>query len=152
MVQATYTTTIEDERAIFSPLPQPPFLLRLRRALKEAAREFARSPRAYLRAAFLPERTADWLPLRLASAIASFLKHPLNGLGGLLHRDRIPIGFIDPVAEHSATFVTNALSPTAAKARAWDRFTPVLLASGAAHGVLIGALVYLTIANMIAPF
>jgi Membrane protein involved in colicin uptake len=152
MVQATYTTTIEDERAIFSPLPQPPFLLRLRRALKDTAREFAYSPQAYLRAAFLPERTADWLPMRLASAVLSFLKHPLAVIGGLLHRERIPVGFIDPTAEHSATFVTNAFSPTKAKARAWDRFGPVLLASGAAHGVLIGVLVYLTIANMLAPY
>jgi hypothetical protein len=152
MAQATYTTTIEDERAIFSPLPQPPFVLRLRRALKDAAREFARSPLAYLRAAFLPERMADWLPRRLASAVSSFLKHPLAVIGGSLHRERIPVGFINPTAEHSATFVTNAFSPTQAKARAWDRFGPVLLASGAAHGVLIGVLVYLTIANMLAPY
>src|SRR6185369_11628043 len=49
---------------------------------------------------------------------------------------------------------TNALtpSPVKAKARAWDRFVPVLIASGAAHGVLIGVLVYLTIANMLAPY
>ena len=57
-------------------------------------------------------------------------------------------------AEHSASFVTNALFPASleAKARAWDRFTPVLIASGAAHGVLIAVLVYLTIANMLAPY
>jgi hypothetical protein len=154
MVQATYTTTFEDERAIFSPLPQPPFVVRLWRALKIAAREFARSPLAYLRAAFLPERTADWLPMRLASAVSSFVRHPLKGLGGLLHRDRIPVGFIDETAGGSATFVTNALSPSQAEAkgRAWDRFGPVLMASGAAHGVLIGVLVYLTIANMLAPY
>jgi hypothetical protein len=152
MVQTTYTKSIEDERAIFSPLPQPPFVLRLWRALKDAAREFARSPLAYLRMAFLPERTADWLPMRLASAFASFLKHPLVVIGGLLHRDRILVGFIDQVAGDSATFVTNALSPTQAKVRAWDRFVPVLMASGAAHGVLIGVLVYLTIVNMLAPY
>jgi hypothetical protein len=90
--------------------------------------------------------------MRLASAISSFLKHPFNGLGGLLYRDRIPVGFIDQAAGDSATFVTNALSPTEAKVRAWDRFVPVLMASGAAHGVLIGVLVYLTIANMLAPY
>src|SRR4051794_30869413 len=117
MVQATYTTTFEDEPAIFSPLPQPPFVVRLWRALKNAAREFARSPLAYLRAAFLPERTADWLPMRLASAVSSFLKHPLKGLGGLLHRDRIPVGFIDETAGGSATFVTNALSPSTVQAK-----------------------------------
>ncbi|MEN3335708.1 MAG: hypothetical protein V7641_5073, partial [Blastocatellia bacterium] len=152
MVQATYTTTIEGERAIFSPLPQTPFVVRLWRALKDAAREFARSPLVYLRMAFLPEHAADWLLMRLASAVSLFLKHPLNGLGGLLRRDRIPVGFIDPTGEHSATFVTNALAPAQAKGRAWDRFVPVLLASGAAHGVLIGVLVYLTIANMLAPY
>jgi hypothetical protein len=154
MMQATYTGTIKDERAIFSPLPQPPFAARLARAIKEGAREFARSPLAYLRMAFLPERAADWLPMRLASAAALFLNHPLNGVGGLLHRDRIPVGFIYPAAARSASFVVNALSasPPEAKARAWDRFTAVLIASGAVHGVLIGVLVYLTIANMLAPY
>ncbi len=153
-MQATYTATIKDEGAIFSPLPQPPFAARLARALREGAREFARSPLAYLRAALLPERTGDWLPVRLASAFTSFAAHPFSALGGLLRRDRIPVGFIDQVAGHSATFVTNALSPAKAEAgpRAWDRFAPVLLASGAAHGLLIGVLVYLTIANMLAPF
>ncbi len=153
-MQATYTATIKDEGAIFSLLPQPPFATRLARALREGAREFARSPLAYLRAALLPERAADWLPVRLSHAVSSFVAHPLNALGGLLHRDRIPVGFIDRAAGHSATFVTNALSPAQAEAgpRAWDRFTPTLVASGAAHGVLIGVLVYLTIANMLAPF
>jgi hypothetical protein len=153
-MQATYSTTIGQERTIFSPLPQPPFAARLARALSEGAREFARSPLAYLRLAFLPERTRDWLPLRLAHAISSFVAHPFNAFGGLLHRDRIPVGFIDRAAGHSATFVTNALSPAKSEAgpRAWDRFAPVLVGSGAAHGVLIGVLVYLTIANMLAPY
>jgi len=154
MMQATYTGTVEHERVIFSPLPQPPFAVRLWRALKDAVREFARNPLVYLRVVFLPERMADWLPMRLARAVSAFLKHPLEGLGGLLYRERIPVGFIYAAAEPSATFVTNALSPspTQAKARAWDRFGPVLIASGAAHGVLIVVLVYLTIANMLAPY
>lgn len=154
MMQATYTGTIEHERGLFSPLPQTPFAVRLARALKDGAREFARNPLAYLRLGLLPEGTTDWLPMRLARAVSSFIAHPFEGLGGLLHRDRIPVGFINPVAEHSATFVTNALSASLAepRARAWDRFTPTLIASGAAHGVLIGVLVYLTIANMFAPY
>jgi hypothetical protein len=66
----------------------------------------------------------------------------------------MPVGFINAPAAHMATFVTNALSPSRDKAapRAWDRFAPTLVASGAAHGLLIGVLVYLTIANMLAPF
>ena len=68
------------------------------------------------------------------------------------HRDYIPVGFVHPRAARSASFVVNASAPTAAKLRAWDRFIPVLVASGAAHGVLIAVLVYLTILNMLAPF
>jgi hypothetical protein len=154
MMQATYSGTIEHERALFSPLPQTPFAVRLGRALKDAARDFTRNPSDYLRVVFLPAHTAGRLPVRLARAVSSFVAHPFEGLGGLLHRDRIPVGFIHAAAGHSATFVTNALtaSPAKAAARAWDRFTPVLVASGAAHGVLIAVLVYLTIANMLAPY
>jgi hypothetical protein len=152
VMQAIYATTTEHEPAIFSPMPQPPFAARLARALGEGAREFAASPRAYMRVAFLPERMRDWLPTRVGSAIASAVAHPFATLGGLLHRDRLPAGFIYPPAAHTATFVVNALAPTVAKLRARDRFVPALLASGAAHGALIVVLVYLTIANMLAPY
>lgn len=151
-MQATYTSTIGHEQAIFSLLQPPSFAARLGGALKEGAREFAESPLGYLRLAFFPERTADWLPLRLASAIGSFVAHPFKGLGGLLRRDRIPVGFINSSAAHSASFVTNALSPAKATPRAWDRFVPVLVGSGALHGVLIGVLGYLTIINMLRPY
>ena len=154
MTQATTTEATEQARAIFSPLPQPSFAARLVRALAEGAREFARGPVAYLRVALLPARMSDWLPARVARAAAWFFGHPLGGLGGLLRRDRMPVGFINPTAAHTATFVTNALAPSVDKAepRAWDRFAPTLLASGAAHGLLIALLVYLTIVNMLAPY
>jgi len=151
-MQAIYTTAIEDERALFSPLPQSPFAVRLWRALKESGREFAGSPFAFFRRAFLPERMTDWLPMRLGHALASAAAHPLATLGGLWRRERIPVGFIYPHVARSASFVVNASSPVVAKLRAWDRFVPVLVASGAAHGVLIVVLVYLTILNMLAPF
>src|SRR5437764_15236650 len=67
-MQAIYTRAIEDGPARFSPLPQPPFAARLWRALKDAAREFARGPLVFLRRAFLPEQMADWLPVRLGRA------------------------------------------------------------------------------------
>ncbi|MFL6212582.1 MAG: hypothetical protein ACJ74J_01680 [Blastocatellia bacterium] len=153
MMQAIYSEAIEP-RAIFSPLPQPPFAARLARALADGTREFAHSPLAYLRTAFLPERLGDWLPARIIRALGWLFTHPLSGLGGLLRRERMPVGFINPTTAHAATFVTNALSPVPIKAEphAWDRFAATLLASGAAHGVLIVVLVYLTIANMLAPF
>ena len=153
-MQATTTTASEPERAIFSPLPQPTFAARLARALAEGAREFADGPLGYLRAAFLPARLGDWLPARIASALGWLFAHPLSGLGGLMRRDRLPVGFINPITAHTATFVTNALAPAPVKAepRAWDRFVPTLVASGAAHGVLIAVLVYLTIINMLAPY
>src|SRR4051812_32867459 len=151
-MQAIYTTAIEDEPALFSPLPQTPFAVRLWRALNETGREFAGSPFAFLRRAFLPEHMTNWLPRRLGHALASAVAHPLVTLGGLWHRERIPVGFIYPSVARSASFVVNASSPVVAKLRAWDRFVPVLIASGAAHGVLIVVLVYLTILNMLAPF
>jgi hypothetical protein len=154
MMQATTSEALEPARTIFSPLPQPPFAARLAQALAEGAREFAASPLAYLRTAFLPERMRDWLPARIARALGWLLAHPLSGLAGLLRRDRMPVGFLNPTTAHAATFVTNALSPVPVKAEphAWDRFAATLAASGAAHGVLIIVLVYLTIANMLAPY
>ena len=151
-MQAIYTRAIEDESALFSPLPQPPFAARLWRALAEAAREFAGNPFVFLRRAFLPEHMADWLPVRFGKALGWFAAHPLAALGGLWHRERIPVGFINPLAARSASFAVNASAPTVAKLRAWDRFVPVLVGSGAAHGALIILLVYLTIRNMLAPF
>lgn len=155
-MQATTTEATEQARAIFSPLPQPSFAARLVRAFAEGAREFASSPVAYLRIALLPAHLSDWLPARLASAVAWFFSHPLSGFGGLLRRDRLPVGFINPTTAHTATFVTNALAPSVGKGkaaqRAWDRFVPTLVASGAVHSLLIVLLVYLTILNMIAPY
>ncbi|HJQ22492.1 MAG TPA: hypothetical protein VKA60_01165 [Blastocatellia bacterium] len=151
-MQAIYTRAIEDESALFAPLPQPPFAARLWRALTDAAREFARGPLVFLRRAFLPEHMGDWLPARFGKALAWFAAHPLAVLGGLWQRERIPVGFINPRAARSASFVVNASAPTVAKLRAWDRFVPVLVGSGAAHGALIILLVYLTIRNMLAPF
>jgi hypothetical protein len=151
MTQATITAT-EPERALFSPLPRPPFAARLARALAEGAREFAHSPLAYLRTAFLPARMADWLPARAAGAAAWFFGHPLAGLGGLLRRDRMPVGYVNPPAAHSATFVTNAYALTKEKPRAWDLFAPVLAGVFALHFALISVIVYLTIANMLAPY
>src|SRR5581483_2846095 len=151
-MQAIYPRAIEDEPALFSPLPQPPFAARLWRALAEAAREFARSPLVFLRGAFLPEHMVDWLPVRFGKALAWFAAHPLAVLGGLWHRERIPVGFINPPTARSASFVVNASAPTVAKLRARGRFVPVLVGSGAAHSALIILLVYLTIRNMLAPF
>jgi hypothetical protein len=154
MMQVSTNAATEPTRAIFSPLPQPPFAARLARALAEGAREFARSPLAYLRAAFLPERLSDWLPARIARALGWLFAHPLSGLSALLRRERMPVGFINPTSAHEATFMTNALSPVPIKAvpHAWDRFTATLVASGAVHGALIIVLLYLTIANMLAPY
>lgn len=152
MVQATYPTALEGEPASFSPLPQPSFIARLVRAIREGFREFIRNPLTYLRRAFFPEKFSDWLPLRVLSALGSLGRHPLIALGELFRRDRIPVGMVYEPAEHTATFVTNAVTITRFRSRAWDRFAAVLIGSLALHGVLIGVLGYLTIMNMLAPY
>src|SRR5258708_16745372 len=91
MIQATYTGMLESVEASFSPLPQPPFVARLLRALREGLREFIRSPLGYLRLAFLPQEIWEWLPLRLLSALGSGLAHPLDVLSGLVRRAAIPL-------------------------------------------------------------
>jgi len=91
-------------------------------------------------------RTIDCLPVATREAM----------LAGVRAGERIIVGaYVDGrggvcpmLAAHRRGARTNFLS----FARAWDRFTPTLIASGAAHGVLIGVLVYLTIANMLAPY
>ena len=153
-MQVSTNAATEPTRAIFSPLPQPPFAARLARAVAEGAREFAHSPLAYLRAAFLPERLSDWLPARIARALGWLFAHPFSSAAALLRRERMPVGFINSPSAHEATFVTNAVSPVPVKGvpHAWDRFIATLVASGAAHGLLIVVLVYLTIVNMLAPY
>jgi hypothetical protein len=143
------------ERSVMQTINHAPdntFIARLARELREAMREFARDPLAYLRAAFLPQRIKDWLPLRFANALWTAATHPFSFIAELFRRDRIPTGFIYPPASHSSTFVVNAFSTSDAREKARDRFLPVLIASGAAHAALIVFLIYLTIANMFAPY
>ena len=116
------------------------------------AREFAHSPLAYLRAAFLPDHINDWFPLRFANALWMTVAHPLSFIAGLFKRDRIPTGFIYPPARHSSTFVVNAISTSDARVKARDRFVPILIASGSVHAALIVFLIYLTVLNMFAPY
>ncbi|MGA9772783.1 MAG: hypothetical protein WBV94_27385 [Blastocatellia bacterium] len=149
MQTAFHALNTESDQAIFSIAPNITFIARLARAITDSAREFARSPSAYLRAAFLPDQINDWFPLRFANALWMVAAHPLFFISGLFKRDRIPTGFIYPPACHSSAFVTNAIS-TGAKAR--DRFLPILIASGSVHATLIVFLIYLTIANMFAPY
>jgi hypothetical protein len=152
-MQATIPLTdTERESTPFAPMPHEAFAARLARAASEAAREFGHHPLAYLRTAFLPEQLNDWLPLRLVRAFGSFAAHPFAAFGGLFRRDRIPVGFINPTSQSSSTFVVNAFAPTTSRVRARDRFVPVLIASGAAHGALIGILVYFTILSMLRPY
>ncbi|HKS42463.1 MAG TPA: hypothetical protein VJX74_17755 [Blastocatellia bacterium] len=142
----------ESDQDIFSIAPDSTFIARLAREIKDAAHEFARSPLAYLRAAFLPDHISDWLPLQFANALWTTAAHPLSFITGLFYRDLIAVGFIYPPAAHMSTFVVNAYSPTTERVKARDRFMPVLIASGSVHAALIIFLIYLTILNMFAPY
>lgn len=151
MQTATHGMNTESDQGIFSIAPNITFIASLRRALTDAVREFGRSPLAYLNAAFLPDRINDWLPLRLGAALWETITQPLFFIRGLFYRDKIGVGFIYSPA-HMSTFVVNAYSPENVRVKARDRFVPVLIASGAVHATLIVFLIYLTIANMFAPF
>lgn len=152
MRTAIHGMNAESDRGLFSIAPNITFIARLRRAITEAVREFGLNPLAYLRAAFLPDQIDDWLPLRFANALLTTVAHPLSFITGLFHLDQIPVGFIHPPAGHSRTFVVNAFSPGDARLKVRDRFAPILAASGLVHATLIIFLIYLTIANMFAPF
>src|SRR5215212_2495718 len=152
MQTMTHTNVTRHGEALFSPLPHSTLGGRLARALVGAGSEFARGPIAYLRAALLPEKIKEWLPLRFARSLAMLFAHPWQSLGGTARRDVMLAGFIDPSARSSMGFVTNAISPDEKGAKRRDRFMPVLVASASVHAIFIGYLVYLTVSNMFAPF
>ncbi|HST22580.1 MAG TPA: hypothetical protein VLR90_15760 [Blastocatellia bacterium] len=152
MQTGTRELNTESDQEIFSIAPDITFIARLAREIADAAHEFASSPLAYLRAAFLPDHIGDWLPLRFADALWTTAAHPLSFIRGLFYRDLIAVGFIYPPAAHMSTFVVNAYSPSTARVKARDRFMPVLIASGSVHAALIIFLIYLTILNMFAPY
>lgn len=65
----------------------------MREEFSDAARELARGPSAYLKAALLPERLASWFPSRLArevaSALADFAARPAAFVRGLFDFDQV---------------------------------------------------------------
>ena len=87
-------------------------------AMADAGREFAGGPISYLRVAFLPDRTRDWFPIRLAMLVGMSLAHPVETIEGA-------------VAPDNTQFTR----------RRW--FMPVLAASSVTHGVGIVYLIYL---------
>ena len=99
-------------------MPMPGLLARLARILADTMREVGAGPVSYLRAAFLPDRIADWFWFRLARLIARSIAHPLEAIRGAASGDEIEL-----------------------KRR--RRFFPILAVSAGAHGVLIIYLVYL---------
>jgi hypothetical protein len=147
----TVTDAMKTERneLLFSTVPQTALVRRLAGEFTDAAREFARGPLSYLRAALLPRCIKDWLPLRFLNSLLMFIAHPLSFTAGLFRRERIPVGFIYPTSGHSIAFVTNA---TGEGQKQRGSFARILVASGLAHAIFIGVLVYLAIANMFAPF
>ena len=152
MQTITPTVTTGHDRALFSPMPQSMLGGRLARAIADAAREIARGPLSYLRAAFLPEKIGDWLPLRLAGALSMLVAHPISLLTETARRDVTLAGFINPSARPSLAFITNAFSTGEKSEKRRDRFLPILALSASLHAGFIGYLIYLTITSMLAPF
>lgn len=152
MQTINHSITTMPGRALFLPMPHSTLGGRLARAIADAAREIARGPLSYLRAAFLPEAIKDWLPLRLAGALLMFAAHPFALFSETIRRDVMLAGFIDPFAQSSLAFTTNTISTVGKSSGRRDRLLPILLASASIHAAFIGYLVYLTIANMFAPF
>jgi hypothetical protein len=152
MQTVSHALNTESDPGLFSVASGSTLIARLVREIKNAAREFAHSPLAYLHTAFLPDHIKDWFPSRFANTLGTTIAHPLSFIAGLFKRDRIPTGFIYPPARHSSTFVVNAFSTSDARVKARDRFVPILIASGSVHAALIIFLIYLTIVNMFAPF
>jgi flagellar biosynthesis GTPase FlhF len=152
MQTVSHTTINERRQALFLPLPESTLGGRLARAVAEAGREIARGPLAYLRAALLPERMKDWLPLRLASAVLMLASHPASLIAESLRRDAMVAGFINPSIQPSLAFITNVASVGEKAAPRRDRFIRILAVSASLHAVFIGYLIYLTINNMFAQF
>ncbi|HVG20930.1 MAG TPA: hypothetical protein VNI02_17915, partial [Blastocatellia bacterium] len=146
------TLTTGRERSLFLPLPDSTLGGRLARAIADAAREIARGPLSYLRAALLPEKTENWLPLRLAGALSMLAAHPVALITETMRRDVMLAGFINPSVQTGLAFLTNTVSADEKSAKRRDRFLPILLVSASLHAAFIGYLVYLTISNMFAPF
>lgn len=107
-----------EEKVLFMPLPRTTLLGRLGRELAGASREFTAGPGSYLSAAFFPDKTSDWFPLRF-----------LAGLG---------YAFTSPVA-----MLKSAASTDEIGAKRRRKLIPALTVSAAIHGTLIVYLIYL---------
>jgi hypothetical protein len=152
MQNLSNTITTAREQALFLPMPESTLGGRLARAVADAAREIAVGPLSYARAAVLPENKKDWLPFRLASALRMLALHPFVFLTETMRREVMLAGFINRSVQPNLAFVTNAVSTVENSERRRDRFLPILALSASLHAAFIGYLVYLTIANMFAPF
>ncbi|HEX8092020.1 MAG TPA: hypothetical protein VF762_24435 [Blastocatellia bacterium] len=152
MQTVSHTITAGREQSLFSLLPESTLGGRLARAIADAAQEIASGPLRYARSAFLPERIESWLPARLAYALLMLARHPVALLAETMRRDVMLAGFINPSVQAGLAFLTNTTSTDGKSEKRRDRFLPILLVSASLHAAFIGYLVYLTIANMFAPF
>jgi hypothetical protein len=133
---------------IFSQPPRQNTLgERLARELADAAPQIARGPASYLSAAFSLDSFGEWLPVRLARNLASFvgglLAHPIKSVSVSLAPDAVLTGYIHPRALHSATFVARAALTVEPVAKRRSLFRPILAVSGMFHSVLIIYLIYI---------
>lgn len=99
-------------------MPSPGVGARLAAGLVDTARELGRGPSSYLRAAFLPDRLADWFWFRLARLIGTSIAHPIETIRGAVAGDTIDI-------------------------KRHRRYVTILTASAVAHGLLIAYVAYL---------
>jgi len=99
-------------------MPLPGVAIRLARALADTVQELSDGSVSYLRTAFLPDHARDWFPIRVVMLILNSAIHPIEIIRGVVAADAI-------------------------EEKRRRRFLPVLLISGAVHGVLILYFIYL---------
>lgn len=118
MTAQTDTKGVGNPDRVIWIMPLPGLAERLGSAFRATARELGAGPGTYLRNALFPDKTGDWMPVRVATLIGTSVAHPLETLKGSVASDEIGL-----------------------KRR--RRFLPILTVSAGLHGVLIIYLIYL---------
>jgi hypothetical protein len=142
------------DNEIFTLMRQESIIARLAREMRDLPGEMSQNPAAYLRAAFLPDSINSWLPLSLANnfagEVASFFRHPIQFIKGVLSPDAISLGYIySPAYEAAVNFTSYVFSAEKKHIKRSPLLISLLSVSAVFHSVLISYLLYIAI---IAPY
>ena len=141
-------------KEIFTLMRQESFLERLARQLRDLPGEMSASPASYLRAALLPDSINSWLPLSLANnfagEVASFFRHPIQFIKGVLSPDAISLGYIySPAYTAVIGFTSYVFSAEKKHIKRSPLLISLLSVSAVFHAVFITYLLYIAI---VAPY